>query len=296
MGNGISVIIPAYNRKEPLLKAIDSVLQQTILPDEVLVIDDCSPFNTRDFLYEKGYLTGKPIKVLRNEANLGPSGSRNKGLAHAQGELIAFLDSDDSWDKSKLEKQMQLFTSNPELDLVYCGSMWISHDGKIRPAEHHLYKDRLWDRLVEGTWTPHISSTALMKKSALQKLNGFDPNLWHGEDLDLWMRLAQQNMKVDFCPECLAYFYFDSNERLTKHKDKLVRAHAFLDKWVDYFSRQGDKKTAATFKNNTLTKFAIESFVDSFRDGKLLVSASMYAKYLWNKKQFYRLLQAKLLY
>jgi glycosyltransferase involved in cell wall biosynthesis len=295
MDNFISVVIPVYNRKQTLLKAIDSVLQQTFSPAEIIVIDDCSPFNIRDYLFEKGYLKNNTIKVLRNEVNLGPAGSRNKGIANATGELIAFLDSDDYWDKHKLEKQLLLLNSNPELDLVYCGSIWISDTGNIAPSGHVLYKDNLWDKLVQGSWTPHISSVALIKKTALQKLNGFDPNLWHAEDLDLWMRLAQQDMKVDFCPECLSYFYFDSNERLTKHQDKLKRASAFLNKWMDYFALQGDIKTAATFRNNTLTKFAMESFIDSFRDKELLVSTKMYLKYLWNKKEFYRVIRAKLL-
>jgi glycosyltransferase involved in cell wall biosynthesis len=294
MENSISVLIPVYNRRQPLLKAIDSVLRQTILPGEIIVIDDCSPFNIKDYLFAAGYLQNNTIKVLRNEVNIGPAGSRNNGLAHARGELIAFLDSDDSWHEHKLEKQLFLLTSNPELDFVYCGSTWISNDGKIKPSEHTLYKDNLWDKLVVGWWTPHISSTGLMKKTALQKLNGFDPNLWHGEDIDLWMRLAQQNMKVDYCPECLSYFYFDSNERLTKHKDKLKRANAFLNKWANYFIQQGDKKTAVIFRNNTLTKFAIESFVDSYRDGDLLVGVKMYFRYLWNKKEFYSLIWNKL--
>lgn len=295
MGNAISVVIPVYNRKEPLLRAIDSVLQQTSPPEEIVVIDDCSPFCIKAYLLEKGYLQNNTIKVLRNEINLGPAGSRNAGLAHAKGSLIAFLDSDDCWNKHKLERQLLLLNSNPDLDMVYCGSMWISSDGRINSSPHQLYRDNLWEILVQGSWAPPNSSSVLMKKMALQRLSGFDPNLWHGEDIDIWMRMAQENMKIDFCPECLSLCYFDSNERLTKHKDKLKRANAFLKKWVDYFTQQGDQKTAADFRNNTITKFAIESFVDSFRDGDLLVSAKMYFMYLWNKKKFYRLIHTKLL-
>lgn len=294
MENTVSVVIPVYNRKQPLLKAIDSVLQQTSPPEEIVVVDDCSPFSIKDYLFEKGYLKSNKIKVLRNAANLGPAGSRNNGIANAKGALIAFLDSDDFWDRHKLEKQLHVLNRNPELDLVYC-NMWISIGGKVKPSWNKLYRENLWDKLVQDCWTPHNPSTVLMKKTALQKLNGFDPNLWGTEDLDLWMRLAQQKMKVDYCPECLSYFYFDTNDRITKHKDKLKRANAFLNKWVNYFFQQGDKKTAAEFRNNTLTKFAIESFVDGFRDGDLLVSVKMYVMYLWNKKAFYRLIRAKLL-
>jgi glycosyltransferase involved in cell wall biosynthesis len=294
MENAISVVIPAYNRKQPLLKAIDSVLQQTFPPAEIVIVDDCSSFSIKDYLFEKGYLKSGTIKVVRNEVNLGPAGSRNQGFAHAKGDLIAFLDSDDYWDKHKLEKQMLLMSSNPELDLVYC-DMWIASGEKVIPSGGKLYRDNLWHRLVQGWWTPLGSSTLLMKKTALQKLNGFDPILWHGEDLDFWMRVAQYDMKVDFCPECLSYYYFDANERLTMHKDKFKRANAFLNKWVNYFTQQGDHETAATFKNNTLTKFAIESFADSFRDGDLLISTKMYLRYLWNKKEFYRLIGAKIL-
>ncbi|MGV3502906.1 MAG: glycosyltransferase [Adhaeribacter sp.] len=294
MGNTISVVIPVYNRKQPLLEALDSVLQQTLPPDEIIVVDDHSAFSIHGYLSGCGYLENNNIKVLRNAVNLGPSGSRNAGLACAAGAFIAFLDSDDKWDAQKLEKQMLLMRTRPELDAVYCGGMWVARDGSIRPVAPQLYRDNLWERLVQGWWTPKISSTMLMKKAALQQLQGFDPNLWHGEDIDLWMRAALLDLKVDYCPECLTWFDFDSNDRLTKHHDKIKRARAFLNKWVSYLSRHADSKTAAGFQRNTITKFAIETFVDGYRDRKLLVSLEAYFRCLWNKKEFYKLLYSKM--
>ncbi len=294
MKSSISVIIPVYNRREALVKAIDSVVGQTLLPDEIIVVDDCSPFSIEDFLKEQGYLEKYPVKVIRNKVNQGPAGSRNNGIINAGGEYIAFLDSDDYWDKDKLNKQMQVFHRDPALDLVYC-DMWIANGEKITPSGKKLYTTGLWDHLVTGWWTPTNPSTMLMKKTSLEKLNLFDTKLWGTEDLDLWMRIAQQNMKVDYCPECLSYFTFDSNDRITKHKDKLKRAKAFLSKWEQYFSQTGDKKNLVKFRNNSSTKFAIESFVDAVRDRNLWVPIKVYFEYLWNKKAFYELILGKFL-
>ena len=104
-----SVIIPAYIRKRFVLKAIDSVLRQTVTDHEIVVIDDGSTDGTATAL--EAY--GEKILYIRQE-NSGVSAARNAGIRAAQGNLIAFLDSDDEWLPKKLQTQIDFFRKNPE--------------------------------------------------------------------------------------------------------------------------------------------------------------------------------------
>ena len=101
----VSVIIPVFNRKHLIQRSIYSVLNQTYKNLEVLVIDDASTDKTKEKVLE---IKDSRLKYFRNEKNLGPSGSRNKGIKLSSGELIAFQDSDDEWINNKLEKQINL--------------------------------------------------------------------------------------------------------------------------------------------------------------------------------------------
>lgn len=294
MKGSISVIIPVYNRKEELIRAIESTRGQTLQPVEVIVVDDCSPFAVEDFLEEVGLLTHAPVRVMRNQVNQGPSGSRNAGIWNAEGDFIAFLDSDDYWDERKLEKQMQLFEHNPDLGLVY-NNTWLVYEDKTIPSGKELFRDDIWHQLVDNCWTPPNPSTILARKEILQDIQAFDVNLKHAEDIDLWMRLIMNNVKIDYCDENLTYFTFDATGRLTKqYHDKFERVKPFFAKWENYFRDRGDRQAFDRFKSKSRTKFAIETFVDSLRDHVWDVPVKMYFKHLWNSRDFYELVFRKL--
>ncbi|MCU0352499.1 MAG: glycosyltransferase family 2 protein [Cytophagales bacterium] len=295
MNNSISVVIPVYNRRKELIRALESVNAQELQPCEIIVVDDCSPFDVEEFLNANGYSDSTNLYVARNPVNVGPSGSRNIGVAHAQGDFIAFLDSDDYWDKHKLAKQMRLFEQDPNLDLVY-NNTWLVYEHKTIRSGKKLFKENLWHQLVNNCWTPPNPSTIMIKREAMKKLGSFDFVLQHAEDIDLWMRLTLQGMKVDYCDEELTYFTFHSTGRLTKqyHK-KFTRIKPFFAKWEKHFRQANDMKGFRAFKRGTITKFAIETFADSFKDRSMVTPLKMYFKYLWNKGEFYDMIFRKLL-
>ena len=117
----ISVIVPTYNRGHLLERALRSVLTQTHQQLELIIVDDGSVDNTADVV--STYDADSRVRYIRHQDNLGSSVARNTGIRHAQGEYIAFLDSDDEWLPTKLEKQMLLFQygSLPRLGAVNCG-------------------------------------------------------------------------------------------------------------------------------------------------------------------------------
>jgi teichuronic acid biosynthesis glycosyltransferase TuaG len=105
----LSILIPAYNCEKYIGQAIESVLQQEVSL-ELIIINDCSKDNV-DKVVEK-YLSDERVKYIHNKKNLGVAKTRNKGVELAQGKYIAFLDSDDWWTKDKLKKQLDLMRDN----------------------------------------------------------------------------------------------------------------------------------------------------------------------------------------
>ena len=112
----VSVVMPAYRCGRTICAAIESVLNQQ-LPLELIIVDDCSGENLEELL--KAYLSDPRVRLLRNECNLGAARSRNRGVAEARGEFVAFLDADDIWAPEKLRKQLELLRKT---GLVLCAT------------------------------------------------------------------------------------------------------------------------------------------------------------------------------
>ncbi len=134
----ISVIMPAYNAEETVNCAVESVLRQTFSDFELIVIDDCSTDGTLDILRKLAERDPRII-IIENEQNSGVSHSRNTGVARAEGEWIAFLDSDDMWREDKLELQLRELEKHPECVVGYTASAFIDSAGNpynyVMPAE-----------------------------------------------------------------------------------------------------------------------------------------------------------------
>ncbi|MGI9492662.1 MAG: glycosyltransferase family 2 protein, partial [Geminicoccaceae bacterium] len=100
----VSVVIPIFNRAGTIGRAIESCLVQTRPPFEIVLVDDCSTDDLQSAL--RGFLDDRRVRLVRQPTNQGVSAARNAGVQHAKGDLIAFLDSDDAWYPTKLEKQL----------------------------------------------------------------------------------------------------------------------------------------------------------------------------------------------
>lgn len=118
MKHFVSIIMPAYNAEKLISDSIESVLSQTYTNFELLVIDDCSKDQTIDIV-EQFIEKDSRIKLIKKGKNQGVAFARNSGIDIAQGDFIAFLDSDDLWCESKLEKQVKLLNENIDVDITY---------------------------------------------------------------------------------------------------------------------------------------------------------------------------------
>ncbi len=187
MNPDLSVIIPTYNRRAMVREAIESVLAQTVAPFELIVVDDGSSDGTIEDLA----LLGDSIRLERI-ANQGPAAARNRGVAIAQAPLIAFLDSDDLWSPTKLERQLEFMRENPACEISQCDEIWIRNGRRVNPGVRH--RKRAGDFFVESLRTCLVSPSAvLMRKRLFDSVGGFDEDMCAAEDYDLWLRILIDN-------------------------------------------------------------------------------------------------------
>jgi glycosyltransferase involved in cell wall biosynthesis len=180
----VSVILPTYNRGWILTDAIDSVLAQDYKDYELIVVDDGSTDNTRDILDTYG----QDIIVLR-QANKGVSAARNRGIAEAGGQLVAFLDSDDLWLPRKLSRQVDFFKFNPDAVINQTEEIWIRNGVRVNPKDRHRKPSGMIFERSLGLCL--VSPSAVMiQKTLLDAVGGFDENLPACEDYDLWLRIS----------------------------------------------------------------------------------------------------------
>lgn len=180
----ISVVIPVYNREILVKRAIDSVLNQTRRPDEIIVVNDGSTDRTAHVL--KGY--GSKIRVIHEE-NKGVSAARNQGIAEADGYWIALLDSDDEWLPDKLSIQEAWFKNNPQYRICQTEEIWIRNGKRVNPMNKH--KKYHGDIFMPSLRLCLVSPSAVMfEKSLFTESGGFDESLPVCEDYDLWLRIS----------------------------------------------------------------------------------------------------------
>ena len=205
----ISVIIPTYNRKHTLSRSIGSVLSQTTKPLEIIVVDDGSTDGTRDWISAE-YPTVKYIY----QNNSGVSSARNNAIRNTRGEWIAFLDSDDEWLPNKLEQQINLIQDYPEYILCHTNEIWIRNGRRVNQMKKHKkFGGEVFEKCLDIC---RISpSSALIKKSILEKIGYFDESLEVSEDYDLWLRLTAKH-KILFIDEPLIVKYGGHLDQLSK--------------------------------------------------------------------------------
>ncbi len=180
----ISVIIPTLNREKLLAKTIDSVLNQTIKADEIIIIDDGSTDNTKNIVNNYHNDTIKYIY----QTNQGVSNARNNGIKIATNEWLCFLDSDDIWADNKLEKQIVFHKENPHILFSHTDELWLFNDKIIKQKKHQLkpsgfcFKENIANTLIGA-------STMMIHKKVLKDIGYFDEKLIACEDYDLWLRI-----------------------------------------------------------------------------------------------------------
>lgn len=192
----ITVIIPTHNRERLLRLAIESVSKQTLLPSEVIVVDDGSTDQTRELIESLSKRSPFKLTYLYKE-NAGPSAARNAGLALCKTPWVAFLDSDDEWHSEKLQLQMEAAraANDPKLGLVFCRFELIDEQGQSLPGTCDFdptIRGDVFSRLLHGNKVAGSGSAVLIRKECFDRVGGFDERLQAAEDWDMWLRIARE--------------------------------------------------------------------------------------------------------
>lgn len=226
----ITVVVPTYDRTELLKRALDSVQAQTVQPERVVVVDDASPEPVEPFLVDRYDGSELVVDVVRHDRNRGAAAARNTGVGAADTEYVAFLDSDDYWDESKLAAQLAEFETE-EVGLVYCDQYVVEPDGAVQKSGKELSEGDVWPALLDG-WTAPNTSTLVFERSTFRDLGGFDTELDSCQDHDLWMRLGREGVRVAVVEEPLSYFARDADDRISHdYPARMDGVDTFLEKW-----------------------------------------------------------------
>ncbi|MCU0846919.1 MAG: glycosyltransferase family 2 protein [Spirochaetes bacterium] len=179
-----SVIIPAYNRRSMLTRAVESVLSQTFTDYELIVVDDGSTDGTGEEMEKYG---GR-VRYIRQD-NRGVSAARNAGIAASVSPYLAFLDSDDEWFPGKLAAHGEFIASHPGIRIHQAEEAWIRNGRRVNPGLRHVKRDG--DIFIDSLELCLISPSAVvMNRELFDEYGTFDENMPACEDYDLWLRIT----------------------------------------------------------------------------------------------------------
>lgn len=215
----VAVVIPVYNSAGTLYRALQSVFAQTLLPSQVIVVDDGSQDDPRSALLEFADRISFHVQL-----NSGAAAARNNAVARADADLIAFLDADDYWHPRKLELQVQAFSQDPDLLVCCTGYRCVSPMQAQAPwpliDAVDLVRCATFAELFSH---PYLATpTVMVKKAAFEASGGFREQLRTAEDVDLWLRLGWQGA-VGRLPCVLTTVVTTPHSTTALHKEGVFR-------------------------------------------------------------------------
>ncbi len=239
----ISVIIPTYNRASFLSKTIDSILNQTVKVDEIIVVDDGSTDDTQSIL--NSFTNIKYIK----QTNQGVSKARNIGIQNSTNNWICFLDSDDIWHDTKIEKQIEFHITNKDILFSHTNERWLFNNKLIKQKKHqqkpsgYCFKQNVLNTLIGA-------STVMIHKSLFENIGYFDEDLTVCEDYDLWLRILYK-YKLGYIDEKLI-------DKIAGHKEQLSFTTPLMDTYrIQALLKHKDSKYQEIIKDEIIKKSEI---------------------------------------
>ena len=236
----VSVIIPTYKRSSCLIRAINSVLNQTYKSIEIIVVDD----NDEDSIYRKEneqklkkYVAMKKIIYIKHKKNLNGANARNTGINNSKGTYITFLDDDDYFLPTRIERLVSLLKSNKSYDGAYSSVIFEDRNGIITNLFHANYNENLQQMVLAGRGFFGTGSNMFFRRSIIDKIGLFDGNFKRHQDFEYMVRFLQVYkilnvdeflvVKVDFdginIPNYKALL--DAKEKYLKKFDKIIKSY-----------------------------------------------------------------------
>ncbi len=279
----VSVVITCYNYGKYLEHCLNSVLAQTYLNHEIIVVDDGSTDNTPEVMESFKHL---PNLIYLRQRNSGQANAKNVGIINSSGEFVAFLDADDMWCADKLDKQMQCF-ENTDVGVVYCRAKYLDEDNNVfsydmtspylQPQRGIVTEWLFFDNFVQ------FSST-VVRRECFERFGLFDESLKMGIDWDLWLRIST-SYKFDYVDDRLFYYRMGHSGQMSRNVEERQRCsdrimENFIDKYPGVLSPSTIKKAYAItyysrgeyYRNIDLHK-SYKYFVDAIKRNPVEIGA-----------------------
>ncbi|PID59189.1 MAG: hypothetical protein CR986_06850 [Ignavibacteriae bacterium] len=231
----VSVIIPTYNRAHLITKAIESVQNQTYKNIEIIIVDDASTDNTEEIIKKLNY---KNLKYFKLGTNKGAANARNFGADKSEAEYITFLDSDDTWLPTMIEKQISILqNSNADIGAVYCGMILIDYESG-NEIKRVLVPNIFYKNFSTGKYflTP-TTTTILFKKEAFKQIGCFDIIMPAHQDTELAIRFCQ-NYSYLRVNEYLVKILRNHDQIMGNDKNYVDAKKKILEKHYDFLSKR----------------------------------------------------------
>lgn len=260
----VSVVIPTYCGSKYLCRCVDSVLNQTYKQIEVLVVDDNglgSEEQLKTAAVMKQYEGDDRVKYICHEVNINGSAARNTGVKHSSGDFIALMDDDDEFYPHKIERQIQLINTLPEIvGVVYCACEVFYGNKKV--SETHALKSGfiLYECLMHQLQIP--STSMLIRKTAYQTIGGFDESFYRHQDWEFVDRIAAR-----FCIKSDDFIGFKRN---LEFRNRIGSPELFKERRLHYLEKMMPliKTLSPRQQKNVLVRNRMDIFLEFIKNRK----------------------------
>lgn len=214
----VTAVVPHYNRPDMLRDAVLSIAQQTVRPDQILIVDDCSTPENQEKIESLSSLA----TIVRTPQNIGLAGARNFGAQRASGEWLAFLDDDDTWLPDKQERQIRYLEAHPEVQALGGGTTMRTPEGKEEYwGEKPTYRVNLAHALAH---TASLIQSLMIRRDVLLELGGFNTSLRYLEDYEFGIRLLAEGYETHFLGEPLFIYHHGGREQISLHHSRMLKS------------------------------------------------------------------------
>lgn len=209
----LSVIIPSYNRSQFLNKCVGNILQNSVSPFEIIVVDDCSKNHEKYTQVVRSLKENfATLRYIRLDRNSGAPKARNIGAAHASGDYLLFCDDDDYWYANHLEEIRKILQENPDTQFVYSGANVIEKNTIIDKTCNYFDDNTVQKQILKNCF---ISSPSIcINREKFLQLGGFDEKFHSCQDWDMWTRVILDNPKIKFTGQITAAHVVHYGERI----------------------------------------------------------------------------------
>jgi glycosyltransferase involved in cell wall biosynthesis len=278
----VSAVLTTYQRPELARRALNSILNQSVTPAEIIVVEDAGETDLRDWLSDLGR---DDILYVRHDSNRGLAAARNTGLKLASCDLIAFLDDDDQWRPTRLQEQVEHLKSLPDarkhrLASIQVGCLVVDGEGKSIAEVLPINQGNLKESIIEnGASTP--SSCFMFMRPALMDVGGFDEDLASGIDHDIWMKLAVAGYSNEIIRKPLVVVTRDSRPTMMSDTpQRIAGISQFVEKWTPTYREwlgvsRGDAYARKYFINVVCRLAAQKLSTRNYREGALAARAAL---------------------